>query len=197
VLRVLLRGIRTTLRRASPPAPGDAQLGAVSFLHRFGSALNPHFHFHVVVLDGVFSEDDDGSVTFHEATHHSTDDVLRLERTLQRRVLRLFRCRGLLDEHTVDGMLVAMLEAKGRISLSRPVNDWVHAALHAPVVRLLPLSPEIATESTRLPGGPPGDPADRILMASARHLGGELATCDREILDYSAGGQLKVLNCIP
>jgi hypothetical protein len=37
VLRILLRAVRTTLRRASPPAPGDAQLGAVSFLHRFGS----------------------------------------------------------------------------------------------------------------------------------------------------------------
>lgn len=92
---------------------------------------------------------------------------------------------------------VAMLEAKGRISLSRPVDDWVHAALHAPGVRLLPLSPEIAIGSTRLPGAPHGDPADRILMASARHLGGQLATCDREILDYSAGGQLKVLNCMP
>jgi hypothetical protein len=63
VLRVLLRAVRTTLRRASPSAPADAQLGTVSFLHRFGSALNPHFHFHVVVLDGVFSEGDDGSVT--------------------------------------------------------------------------------------------------------------------------------------
>lgn len=92
---------------------------------------------------------------------------------------------------------VAMLEAKGRISLSRPLDDWVHAALRAPGVRLLPLSPEIAIESARLPGAPHGDPADRILMASARHLGGRLATCDRGILEYSAGGQLKVLNCIP
>lgn len=92
---------------------------------------------------------------------------------------------------------VAMLEAKGRISLSLPVEDWVQGALHAPGVRLLPLSPEIAIESTRLPGSPHGDPADRILMASARHLGGQLATCDRDILDYSAGGQLKVLNCVP
>jgi len=91
VLRILLRAIRTTLRRASPSAPADARLGAVSFLHRFGSALNPHFHFHVVVLDGVFSEGDDGSVTFHQATHLTADDVLRLERTLQRRVLRLFQ----------------------------------------------------------------------------------------------------------
>lgn len=92
---------------------------------------------------------------------------------------------------------VAMLEAKGRISLSRPVGDWVHAALHAPGVRLLPLSPEIAIESTRLPGAPHGDPADRMLMASARHLGGQLATCDRGILEYSAGGRLKVLSCAP
>jgi hypothetical protein len=40
----LLRAIRTTLRRVSPGAPADAQLGAVSFLHRFGSSLNPHLH---------------------------------------------------------------------------------------------------------------------------------------------------------
>jgi PIN domain nuclease of toxin-antitoxin system len=92
---------------------------------------------------------------------------------------------------------VAMLEVKGRISLSRPLDDWVNAALHAPGIRLLPLSPEIAIGSTRLPGAPNGDPADRILMASARHLGGQLATCDREILSYSTGGQLKVLNCMP
>ncbi len=92
---------------------------------------------------------------------------------------------------------VAMLEAKGRISLTRPVDDWVQAALQAPGVQLLPLSPEIAIGSTRLPGVPHGDPADRILMASARHLGGRLATCDREILKYSEGGQLEVLDCIP
>lgn len=92
---------------------------------------------------------------------------------------------------------VAMLEAKGTISLSRPVEDWVDAAVHVPGIRLLPLSPEIAIESTRLPATPHGDPADRILMASARHLGGQLATCDRKILEYSEGGQLKVLNCIP
>lgn len=55
VLRILLRAIRTTLRSASPGAPRDAQLGAISFLHRFGSALNPHFHYHCVVLDGAFS----------------------------------------------------------------------------------------------------------------------------------------------
>jgi PIN domain nuclease of toxin-antitoxin system len=92
---------------------------------------------------------------------------------------------------------VAMLEAKGRLSLSRPVDDWVQAALRAPGVSLLPLSPDIAIESTRLPGAPGGDPADRILMASARTLGGQLATCDRDILNYSKGGQVNVLNARP
>jgi PIN domain nuclease of toxin-antitoxin system len=81
-----------------------------------------------------------------------------------------------------------MLAAKGRISLSRPVDDWVQAALRGPGVRLLPLSPETAIESTRLPGVPHGDPADRILIASARTLGGQLATCDSEILTYAQSG---------
>ena len=46
VLRIFLRAIRTTLRGASPGAPRDAKLGAISFLHRFGSSLNAHFHYH-------------------------------------------------------------------------------------------------------------------------------------------------------
>lgn len=92
---------------------------------------------------------------------------------------------------------VAMLEARGRISLSRPVDDWVHAALRAPGVRLLDLSPEIAVESTRLPGEIHGDPADRILAASARVVGGRLATRDRRLLDYAALGHLEVLDVTP
>lgn len=89
---------------------------------------------------------------------------------------------------------VAMLEAKGRISLTRPVDEWVRAALRAPGVRLLPLSPDIAIDSTRLPGTSHGDPADRMLMASARVAGARLVTCDGAILDYAAGGHLDVVD---
>ena len=39
VLRIFMRAVRT-----SPGAPHDAQLGALTFIHRFGSALNTHFH---------------------------------------------------------------------------------------------------------------------------------------------------------
>jgi len=101
---------------------------------------------------------------------------------------------GLVRVSSISIWEVAMLEAKGRLSLSRPIDEWVRGALGAPGVRLEPISPEIAIESARLPGSRHGDPADRILMATARVLGGRLATCDSEIIDYSRLGHLNVLD---
>ena len=92
---------------------------------------------------------------------------------------------------------VSKLEAKGRISLSIPLDAWVHAALRAPGSRLLDLTPRIAMESTRLPSEPPGDPADRILMAGARIECARLVTCDRDILEYAGEGHLAVLDGRP
>lgn len=54
VLRILVRALRRTVRERSPGAGPGAQFGAVTFLHRFGSSLNPHFHYHLCVLDGIF-----------------------------------------------------------------------------------------------------------------------------------------------
>jgi len=108
VLRIFLRAIRTTIRRASPDAPADAQTGAVSFLHRFGSSLNPHLHFHLVALDGVFSRGDNGDsgdVVFHHATLLQPEHWIRLQGVVQRRVLRFFRTHGLLDELDARDML--------------------------------------------------------------------------------------------
>jgi len=52
VLHILLRALQATLRKACPTAPAASSMGAVSFLHRFGSSLNPHFHYHLCVVDG-------------------------------------------------------------------------------------------------------------------------------------------------
>ena len=79
---------------------------------------------------------------------------------------------------------VAMLEAKGRIRLSKDCLSWVHDALASPGISLVPLTPEIAVESCRLPGTFHGDPADRILVATARLLGATLITRDTLILSY-------------
>jgi hypothetical protein len=132
VLRILFRAIRTALRHGSPDAGPDAQIGAVFFLHRFGSALNPHFHFHLVVLDGVFTEVD-GGVRFHEATHFSADHAGTLAPVLQRRVLRLFQRRGLFDEHTVNDMLT--WQGTGGFSVDAAVR--IHGADRAGRERLI------------------------------------------------------------
>ena len=89
---------------------------------------------------------------------------------------------------------LGMLEARGRITLSRSIDEWVRAALTAPGLRLVDLTPEIALESTRLPGNPHGDPADRMIIATTRVLGATLITCDDQILAYGASGHLSVRN---
>ncbi|MCH7530511.1 MAG: transposase [Gemmatimonadetes bacterium] len=120
VLRIFLRAIRTTLRHASPGAGPGAQIGAISFLHRFGSSLNAHFHFHVCVIDGVFSEDPEGSVQFHEATHLTASDWDELQQTVRHRVLRYFHCHGLLERHVTDDML--NWQASGGFSIDASVH---------------------------------------------------------------------------
>ena len=79
---------------------------------------------------------------------------------------------------------IGMLEAKGKIRLTTSCLAWAEQALSAPGVSLEPLSVEVAIESSRLPGNFHGDPADRILVATARHLGATLITQDTKILEY-------------
>jgi PIN domain nuclease of toxin-antitoxin system len=88
---------------------------------------------------------------------------------------------------------VAMLVSKGRLSLDRDVGEWVQAATSLPGIRVEPISPEIAVASTRLPGNIHPDPADRLITATARHLGAILVTDDQLLLDYGAAGHMKVM----
>ena len=53
LLGVFLRAVETTLRHRSPAAPAESRFGAVAFVHRFGSYLNSHIHYHVLATDGV------------------------------------------------------------------------------------------------------------------------------------------------
>jgi len=89
---------------------------------------------------------------------------------------------------------VGMLEAKGRIRFTVQVSEWMRRALQAPGVTLAPLTPEIALDSSRLPGTVHGDPADRILIATARRTGALLVTRDHQILEYAREGHLSVVD---
>jgi PIN domain nuclease of toxin-antitoxin system len=67
-------------------------------------------------------------------------------------------------------------------------------ALAKPGVRLAPLEPEIAVASSRLPFEMHPDPADRILVATARHLGATLVTADGALLDFAGKGHFKAMD---
>lgn len=73
---------------------------------------------------------------------------------------------------------VAMLVAKGRLELDRDVSLWLQQALAPPRCTLLPLTPEVAVASTRLDDGP-GDPADRMILATALIERAPVVTRDR------------------
>ena len=77
----------------------------------------------------------------------------------------------------------AMLAAKGRIELQPDVDTWIRANLQPPV-RLEPLHPEVSIESCRLEDFH-GDPADRIIVATALVLGAPLITADRQIISWN------------
>ena len=79
---------------------------------------------------------------------------------------------------------VAKLVELDRLKLPRPLEEWLDLALHYPGVRLMELSPEIATASTRLPGRFHRDPADQIIVATALVNNCLLVTSDDKILDY-------------
>lgn len=79
---------------------------------------------------------------------------------------------------------VAKLVAKGRIAFDHDVEAWVVRALRLPSVRLLPLDAIVAVRSNRLPGSPPSDPVDQILLATAMVHAVPLVTKDDELRSY-------------
>jgi PIN domain nuclease of toxin-antitoxin system len=89
---------------------------------------------------------------------------------------------------------IALLVSKKRIDLHQDPMEWVNAALSLSGVHLVPLEPEIAVASTRLPFEMHADPADRILVATARHQGATLVTADTALLEFSKKGFFKVLD---
>ena len=80
---------------------------------------------------------------------------------------------------------VAMLSSLGRIRLALPLREWLDKAVAPPLVRRQSISPAVATEVAALPDSFHRDPADRILVATARVLGATLLTNDRRIVDAS------------
>ena len=79
---------------------------------------------------------------------------------------------------------IAKLVQKRKLAFSMTCREWIEGAVRAEGVLMHPLTPEICVESTELPGVFHGDPADQLIVASARILGAPIVTSDRKIRDY-------------
>lgn len=88
---------------------------------------------------------------------------------------------------------VGMLSAKGRITVQPDCMSWVTTALAKTGIRLLPISAQMAVGSSFLPEGFQGDPADRIIVASAIVSSATLITRDAKILSCARRGHFKVM----
>ncbi len=86
---------------------------------------------------------------------------------------------------------LAMLVAKNRIQLGCAINGWVEAFFARTRYQLVGVNISVALDANALPGSFHPDPADRLIVATARHHRLTLITDDRKILDYGARGYLR------
>lgn len=88
-----------------------------------------------------------------------------------------------------------LLTRKSRFRSSLTPQRWFEMLRTRPGIALCDLTADILLESSFLPGTLHGDPADRIIAATAREYGYTVVTRDRALLDYAAAGHLRALEC--
>ena len=111
----------------------------------------------------------------HSATKLLSDNVKILIRQTQT------------DQRAIASISIwefAMMVTKGRINVKIDPKRWLNNAIGKSGLQVIELTPEIAMESCNLPGGFHKDPADQIIVATARTHNLTLLTKDRKIIDY-------------
>ena len=159
-----MRYLESTIRQRSPGAPASARFGAVAFVHRFGSYLNSHVHYHVLVSDGVFSAGPDGEAVFHPALDLDGDYDLDLYVANDSNPNYVYQNQGDGTFQEVGLWSGAALDA---IARARPLFDDLHGRARLEVgygrvvafYKLGKLADASAVQFTRNPDGiacPPG-----------------------------------------
>jgi len=161
VLQILLRVIQQELVKRCPDAPDNARLGAVSFIHRFGDALNEHIHFHCCVIDAVFSLDD-GALRISELPALTRADIAAIQTRVSHRVLRWFVRRGWLEADEARAMRDWHNDGGFSLDAAVRIPGWDRAGLE----RLLHIG-EINVPLHR-PVSHPCSPFTRLRSATGR-----------------------------
>lgn len=85
---------------------------------------------------------------------------------------------------SISAWEIAMLIDKGRLTLSMDIDDWLDTIASINNVQFIPVDNKLGLQSVRLPGDFHPDPADRLIVALARHYSAMLITADKKIQDY-------------
>jgi len=111
----------------------------------------------------------------------------------------------LLDSHLDENKLVyisaftgweiSMLMARGRLPSLMGPKEWFEKVLSRGCTQLAAVTSDILIDSNQLPGNPPRDPADRIIITTARNMNLKLITRDRSILEYAKTGYVQAMEC--
>ncbi|MBL8491950.1 MAG: transposase [Rhodocyclaceae bacterium] len=107
MLHSFLRCIEQGLLQGIVESDGKARIGAVVFIHRFGTLINAHLHFHAIAIDGAaFGED--AETLRREEVHPTREAMQRRQATIDQRIVRLFfvRC-GLLHRRMAKPYVAA------------------------------------------------------------------------------------------
>jgi PIN domain nuclease of toxin-antitoxin system len=90
---------------------------------------------------------------------------------------------------------IAMLAAKGRLPIAMSPRAWIDQLITRSGLLWVQMPVEVLLASNALPADPHGDPADRIIIATAREYGMRIVTRDQKILDYAEKGHVMALAC--
>ena len=99
------------------------------FVHRFGSTLNSHMHYHVLVTDGVFSAGSDGEAVFHPALQLDASDIVDVQTKMRTRGLRWMQRHGHLDSTAVHSLDSADHAGGWSVDASVLIPQWDRAGL--------------------------------------------------------------------
>ena len=100
---------------------------------------------------------------------------------------------GLLFMSSISLWEIAMLIDKNRIKIKLPIRDFLGSMVNIDGLSIIDITANIAAESVSFGNSFHGDPADRIIVATAQVLGATLITRDERILNWSKQGHIKCI----
>lgn len=105
VLGIVYRAISSHLIQKAGFTRKTAQTGAVTLIQRFGSALNLNVHFHMLFLDGVYTETKHGRTRFLRTNGPEQQELMELVHTISQRVAGFLEREGILERDEENSYL--------------------------------------------------------------------------------------------